>query len=221
MAASVHRLQLVHSATSMIMFHFFIVELRRACTYAAASRTGYSAGVELGDRPRMVSWRYPRDRSPKCTRSPVPQFDLDKRLGTCERVGRFRLRPMRHQQIDGAAAIDRLARLAERIVDRRGLEAVGDAARQPLGQHRGADDCATVVIDLDEIVLLDAAVGGVLRAEADDPVIIAVDLHPVIGNVEQERILAVTLRVEAVLAVRRQKLQRVFLHEIARMRPLP
>ena len=77
------------------------------------------------------------------------------------------------------------------------------AAWQPLGDHRCAQDRPTIVVDLDEIVLLDAALGRVLRAETDDPVVISVDFYPVIGYVEQERILAVALGVEAVPAMRR------------------
>ncbi len=151
----------------------------------------------------------------------VPQFDFDQRLRARERVRRLGLRLVRHQQIDDAAAVDRLADLAHRIVDRRGLETVRDAARQPLRDHRCAHHRAAIVVDLDEIVLLDAALGGVLRAQADDPVVTAVDLDPVIGDVEQEGVLAVALRVEAVFAVRRQQLQRILVDEVRGVRALP
>ena len=62
-----------------------------------------------------------------------------------------------------------------------------DPARQALRDHRGAQHRAAIIVDLDEIVLLDAARGRVGRVEPDDLIIVAVDLHPVIRNVEQIR----------------------------------
>ena len=55
------------------------------------------------------------------------------------------------------------------------------------------------------------------RIEPDDPVVVAVHLHPVVLDVEQKRILAVALGVKTVLGMRREHLQRIAL-EILRVR---
>ena len=104
--------------------------------------------------------------------------------------------PVRREQVEAAAAVDRLAGLAHRIVDRRRLVAVADAARQPLRRQRRADHRAAVVVDLDQVVLLDAARRRVLGVQPHDPVVVAVDLDAVVLDVEQERVLAVALGVE-------------------------
>src|SRR5437660_11256603 len=76
MAASVHRLQLVHSATSMIMFHFFIADTLIPVRYPevraqrASKGDGWGASVGILRGPRSVSsgrplragrWRPPQD----------------------------------------------------------------------------------------------------------------------------------------------------------------
>ena len=98
---------------------------------------------------------------------------------------------------------------------------MGDAARKPLGEHRRADHRATIVVDFDQIVLLDAARRGILRIHAHGPIVPILHLHPVVRNVEQEAVLAVALGVEAVFAVRREQLQRIFPEQLARLRALP
>jgi hypothetical protein len=70
-------------------------------------------------------------------------------------------------------------------------------------------------------MLLDAARGGIFGVEPHDPVVVAVNLDPVVLDVEQEGILAVALGVERVFRVRREHLQREAFVHLARMRPLP
>src|SRR5256885_13321216 len=52
----------------------------------------------------------------------VPQLDLHQRVGAGERMRALGLRALGRQQIEAAAAIDRLAGLAHRIVDGRSEE---------------------------------------------------------------------------------------------------
>ena len=181
-----------------------------AGTSAASSvRVNLRVLLRLGERPRDVFGLA------------VPRLDFDQGLRTGERMRRLGLRAVRRQQVDDAAAVHRPAGLAHRFVQRRGFEAVGDAARQPLGEHRRADHRAAVVVDFDQIVLLDAARRGILRIHAHDPVVPILHLHPVVRDIEQEAVLAVALGVEAVLAVRREQLQRIFPEQLARLRALP
>src|SRR5512143_1270744 len=56
MAASVHKLQLVHSATSMIMFHFFIVDLASLQKSARARRDPQAAS--RAERPSLRYLRH-------------------------------------------------------------------------------------------------------------------------------------------------------------------
>ena len=86
---------------------------------------------------------------------------------------------------------------------------MADAARQPLRWQRRTDDRAAIVEDFDQVMLLDAALVGIRRIEAHEPVVIAVDLDPMVLDVEQEGVLAVPLGVEGVLRVRREELQRI------------
>src|SRR5512144_1792676 len=75
MAASVHKLQLVHSATSMIMFHFFIVDLASLQKSARARRDPQAAS-----RAERASLRYLR----------YHQLDQLERVGCldCRGLGR-------------------------------------------------------------------------------------------------------------------------------------
>ena len=136
-------------------------------------------------------------------------------------MGRLGLGALGREQVEAAAAIDRAAGLAHRIVGRGGFVAVADAARQALGRQRRADHRAAVVVDLDQVVLLDAARGRVLGVHADDPVVIALHVDAVVRDVEQEGALAVALGVEAVFGMRREHLQRIALEHLARMRAFP
>jgi hypothetical protein len=63
-------------------------------------------------------------------------------------------------------------------------------------------------------MLLDTARGGIFGIEPHDPVVVAVDLDPVVLDVEQEG-LAVALGVERVFRVRREHLQREALVHLA------
>ena len=81
-------------------------------------------------------------------------------------------------------------------------------ARQPLRRQRGADHRSALVEDLHQIVLLDAARRGVLGVEPHDPIVVTVDLDPMVFDVEQEGILAVTLGMEGVFRMGREHLQR-------------
>ena len=98
---------------------------------------------------------------------------------------------------------------------------MADAAREALGRKRCADDGAAIIEHLDEIVLLDAAFGGVLRVQAQHPMIVAIHVDAVVGDVEEEQVLAVALGVERVLRMRREELQRIACKQVRRMRPLP
>src|SRR5262245_59448549 len=95
------------------------------------------------------------------------------------------------------------------------------AARQALRRQRRADHRTAIVEYFHQVVLLDAALGCVLGIEPYDPIVITIDLDPVVLDIEQERILAVALGVERILGMRREHLQRVALVHLARMRPLP
>ena len=59
----------------------------------------------------------------------------------------------------------------------------------------------------------------VVRMQAHNPVIPAVDLDTVIGDVEQETVLTVALGMEAVSGVRREQLQRIFVAQSAAIGP--
>src|ERR1700737_1222392 len=63
MAASVHKLQLVHSATSMIMFHFFMASLRRHQIRFLERALDLFVLLHAGERSRHVFG------------TTVPQFD--------------------------------------------------------------------------------------------------------------------------------------------------
>src|SRR5208282_3848493 len=98
---------------------------------------------------------------------------------------------------------------------------MADAARQPLRRQGGADHRAAVVVNLDEVVLLDAELLGVLRVEAQHEIVPTADIDAVVLDIEEEAVLAVALGVVAELRMRGQKLERIFAEERARMRPLP
>src|SRR5262249_9078686 len=119
------------------------------------------------------------------------------------------LRALGREQIETAATIDRLAGLTHWIVDRRRLIAVCDAAWQPLRRQCRADHRAAIVEDLNQIMLADTALLCILGIHAYDPVVIAIDLDPMVLDVEQEGVLAVTLGVKRIFRVRRKQLQRV------------
>ena len=151
---------------------------------SACSRTSlsFSMRAKVSD---MCSVR--PSHSSTCTSELAPAIE-------CVDLG---LRALGREQVEAPSPIDRFAGLAHRIVDRRGLVAVAHAARQPLRRQRRADHRAAIVEDLHQVVLLDAALGGVLGVEPHDPVVVAADLDPMVLDVEQERILAVALGVEA------------------------
>src|SRR5262249_26275637 len=136
-------------------------------------------------------------------------------------MGALGLGAFGREQIETAAAIDRFARLADRIVDRGGLVTMRDAPRQPLRRQRRANHCPAIVENFDQIVLANAALLRVVGVHARDPVIIAIDIHPMVLNIEYERILAVTLGVERIFGVRREQLQRITREQLAGMRALP
>src|SRR3954462_6352781 len=136
-------------------------------------------------------------------------------------MSRLGLRALGREQVEAPSPVDRLTGLAHRIVDRGRLVAMAYAARQPLRRQRSADDRSAFVEDLHQIMLLDTARGGIFGVEPYDPVVVAVDLDPVVLDVEQEGILAVALSVERVFRVWREHLQREALVHLARMRPLP
>src|SRR3954470_4625671 len=176
-ADSAHNWQLVHSATSMIMFHFFIgltllpgrhhprrrmiqwspiclgywmpafagMTIRVVALSPSLRRNelrGFERALDLGEFlvlgrdgtlfHRSEGFRHVLDAA-------IPQFDLHDRLTTGERMRGLGLGLVRGQQIKTAAAVDRLAGLAHRRVDRRRFVAVTDAARQPLCRQRRAD----------------------------------------------------------------------------------
>src|SRR5262245_57993005 len=197
MAASVQSWQFVHSATSMIMFHFFIAPLSESVGWATA-RNGYRTisyfpaplptictsallvalmvgkaretwsqsqlgALRLCPPYTSFCWnelRFPqraldlgvllhgREGRRHVLGAAVPQLDLNECIGACERVCRLGLRFVRGEQVEAAAAVDRLAGLAHRIVHRRRLVAMADAARQPLRRQRRADHGAAFVVDL-------------------------------------------------------------------------
>src|SRR5262249_18619959 len=132
MTAKVQRLQLVHSATSMIMFHFCM-----ALTFLSAPGWPFAWSLrryELRGFQRLAHLLvllHPREGFRHVLGPAVPEFDLHQRIGASDRVGRFRLCALRREQVEAASPIDRFAGLAHRIVDRRRLVAMAHAARQP------------------------------------------------------------------------------------------
>src|SRR5208282_131193 len=98
---------------------------------------------------------------------------------------------------------------------------MADAARQALRRQGGADHRAAVVVDLNEVVLFDAELLGVLRVEAQHEIVPAADIDAVVLDIEEEAVLAVALGMIAEPRMRRQELERIFAEERARMRPLP
>src|SRR6266699_3311156 len=118
MAASVHRLQLVHSATSMIMFHFFIEATLYHASSPGVSRRSRSVATRTALSFRRQQVRFLERafdflvllRGSKSRRhmlgAAIPKFDLDQRIGAGKRVGVFGLRTLGREQIKTAAAID-------------------------------------------------------------------------------------------------------------------
>src|SRR4029079_5918529 len=88
MVASVHRWQLVHSATSMIMFHFFMLSLRR-----------HQLG--LAQRPLdLLVLRHRGKRLRHVLDAAVPHLDLHQRLRAGKRVRGLGLGLVRRQQVE-------------------------------------------------------------------------------------------------------------------------
>src|SRR5215212_10803802 len=141
MADSAHNWQFVHSATSMIMFHFFMT-LRPSRSLRRHKLSGFERTLDLSEflvlrrhgvfLNRGEGFRHVLDAA-------IPQLDLHDRLTAGERVRALGLGFVRRQQIETAAAVDRLAGLAHRRVDRRRFVAVTNTARQALSRQRRTD----------------------------------------------------------------------------------
>src|ERR1700730_18004198 len=86
MAESKHRLQLVHSATSLIMFHFFLASLRRYQMRFLERALDFLVLLHRREHRRHV------------LDAAVPQLDLHQRVGAGERVGGFGLGALRREQ---------------------------------------------------------------------------------------------------------------------------
>ena len=80
---------------------------------------------------------------------------------------------------------------------------------QAFGQQSRTKHRATIVEHLDEITRRDPTCAGIFRVQPQDPVIVSVNKHPMIGNIVQEAVLAIPLGVEAVTRMRRDQLQRI------------
>ena len=88
-----------------------------------------------------------------CSMRPSHSSICTSELAPASECVRLGLRALGREQIETAAAVDGFARLAHRIVDRRGFVAMRDAARQPLRRQARADHRAAIVEHLDQVVL--------------------------------------------------------------------
>ena len=151
----------------------------------------------------------------------APPLDLDEtRIGrhaACPRA----LRPAGGEKVDATTAVGRLARQTERLVVRRRLVGVGYPLAQSVRDLGSADDLPAIVEQANEIAVLDGALLGVGRADADDEIIMPVDQPTVFGDVVDRRVLAIAQRVEAVADMRGQELDGVTPQQLAGRRAFP
>ncbi len=136
-------------------------------------------------------------------------------------MGVFDHRPAGSQKVYAAAPINRISGLTQRIIDRAGRIGVGGPRREPFRHLGGADDRSTVVEDLDQVILLNAALPGVLRIYFHNPVVIPIDEDPVVLHVIDVTVLPIGMGVEAESRVGGQQLQGIFFIKRRGVMPLP
>ena len=83
-------------------------------------------------------------------------------------MGFFDHHPAGSQNIDTTATIRRFSRLTQRVVHCGRLIGVRDAGFDPVGQHRGADNAASVVENLNQVIGFDAPLRSILGIDPDD-----------------------------------------------------
>ena len=75
---------------------------------------------------------------------------------------------------------------------------MGRAPRQALRHQGGTNNGTLIIIYFHQIVHLNAALGSIVGINPDDPIVKAVDFNPVVFDVVDERIFAVTLSVKGI-----------------------
>ena len=173
-AASVHRFRPLSSATSMIMFHFFITSLHR---HGSAPWRPLDFLVLLHHRDRRHVLRTTMPSGSICASGCAPAGGSVDFVWVRSGVSSFD-QPPRSTDLP----------LAHRIVDSNNTVAVRHSARQPAEVAGLAAQiaAAAVVEDLTGVMLVDATFFRIFRIHAHHPVVIAVDLDAMVSMLSEE-----------------------------------
>jgi hypothetical protein len=153
--------------------------------------------------------------------SVLPFLNLNE-TGVCgNAVGFLDYRPARDEYVYASAAIGRSARFAYGIIHGGAAVGVNRPGGKSLGEVSRADNRATIVEDLDEIIFANAPGFRIIRVEAHDPVMVAVNGNSVFLDVVDPALLPVSACVKGVPGMGRDELQGVFAVEFGSVVTFP